>query len=270
MSIICCKPENVDFPKNALEKCFSRNIDGVGYSYSIDGVIYVKRGFKSFESLFSSLLEVEKLSCLIAFSTKDISNENKFTQPFKLDKNHFVGYDGVFLPRKDLKEPLLSQGYNFTNLLKSFDPVLFTKDYFKSLLSLALSKSNSGSAAIMNNFGDITIFNKSSGTDLSKCWFSSNPYYGINNTNTTYSTANTGNIRQCGRCQAWYNLNSLIWGGANDTKYYCRECTNKKTIIKNALLTEKKHQEVPNPYKDHLTKLNSITNINLVNILDLF
>lgn len=274
MSIICHKPEGVDFPKNALEKCFnSNNPDAAGYSYAMGGVIYVKRGFKSFENLFASLLEVEKFSCLITFSNKQIPNENKFLQPFKLDKNHFVGYDGAFLSRKDLNNPLCSQGYNFTNLLKSFDTDLFKKDYFIKLLSAALSKSNSGCAAVINNLGEVFVFNKAHGTELLKCWFSSNPYCNIttiNTSNTTNTVSVTGNIKQCGDCAAWYNLNSLIWGGASDPKSYCRDCTNKILVRKNSLLTEKRQREMSNPYKDHLTNLESIVNITLVNILDLF
>lgn len=270
MSTICYKPENVDLPKNALEKCFDKNIDGAGFSFAADGKIYTRKGFKSFESLFNSLLEVEKLSCLIVFSSKQISNENKFLQPLKLDNDHSVGYDGVFLSRKDLNDPTCSQGYNFTNLLKSFDSYLFEKGYFINLLSTALLKSNSGCAAIMNNSGVVSIFNRTHGTELLKCWFSNNPYYNANVTTTNLTpSANTGNIIQCGGCKAWYNLNSLIFS-SRFNRHYCRDCTRKNISEVNAVLIKQREQaEISNPYKNHLTNLKNITNIDLVNVLDL-
>lgn len=275
MSTICYKPINIDLPKNALKECFNKGIDGAGFSFAADGVIYTKKGFKSFDNLFDALLKVEKLACLITFSTREIPNESKFLQPLKLDNNHFVAYDGVLLPRKDLNDPLCSQGYNFINILNNFDFTLFKKDYFIALLNSALSKSNSGCAAVMNNSGEVFIFNKSHGTELLKCWFSSNPYYNTNisNQHSCQQNANIGNAHKCGGCNAWFNLSSLTFN-LSKNRYHCKECDRRhqsETVqVNKSYLPEKREQfKTANPYQDHLIGLKNITNIDLINILDL-
>lgn len=275
MSLICYKPPGTLLPKEALSKSFEKNSDGAGYSYCHNGIIFTKKGFKSFDTLFASLEKIQEHPCLITFADKDFTLERVFIQPFKIDENHIVAFDGRLSPRSQLEDTAVSQAYNFTLLLKRiWNPIFIHQDYFKSLLETALSKTQSGCAAIMNNDGKIQIFNENKGTTLAKCWFSCNPYLTnfYNNSpqlNNLPARQNhhTQNLVCCFKCNAYYTISSLK---LNNNRYYCGPCL---TAILTTHAPPKKDNILPFVSSVNIARpnqfLSHIINPDLINIYDL-
>jgi predicted glutamine amidotransferase len=63
MCVIAVKPKNIDFPNNELiTKMWNSNPDGAGYMYSLNGAVYIEKGFMTLEELNNALKKLsEKL-----------------------------------------------------------------------------------------------------------------------------------------------------------------------------------------------------------------
>ena len=61
MCIIVYKPAEAPFPdRTVLDTCFLNNSDGAGYMYAVNGRVYIKKGFMSFDALMKSLKHTRK------------------------------------------------------------------------------------------------------------------------------------------------------------------------------------------------------------------
>jgi predicted glutamine amidotransferase len=56
MCVIAVKPKNVEFPSDELiTKMWNTNPDGAGFSYALDGAVYIEKGFMKLEELTNAI-----------------------------------------------------------------------------------------------------------------------------------------------------------------------------------------------------------------------
>ena len=61
MCIICAKAKGVDMPtKETINNMWTRNPDGAGFMYAVDGKVKIRKGFMTLDALEEALAEAEK------------------------------------------------------------------------------------------------------------------------------------------------------------------------------------------------------------------
>lgn len=61
MCIAIGKPIGVKMPsKDILKRCWDSNDDGAGFAYAYDGIVYIKKGFMTFDSFWNELSKVNE------------------------------------------------------------------------------------------------------------------------------------------------------------------------------------------------------------------
>lgn len=180
MSIIISKPGGSIVEEKHLRNFFARSSDGIGFCYSENNVLVVKKGFKTFEGFYEKYLTIEKLDCLIHFAEKDSPIcSKKFCGPFKLDENHALIHVGDIWKTEYLANSEESQTANLVKFLKNiWQPILFGKNYLKWMIEEGFDSKNL--IAIMDNEGRVQLFNENKGVTIGKIWYSETPYKQFN------------------------------------------------------------------------------------------
>lgn len=177
MSLLVHKPSNVEIDRGIFDKCCSDGSSMFGVSYAKDGKLFIKKNFKSKDTFFTELSKLKEVSAIIHFAREPAFEKINYCGPYRLDENHAMMHDGNIWNYQDLQKKGHSQSLNLLIQIKKFwEPSFFGKEYLNYMIEKALPYSNR--VIIINNLGQVQIFNKSSGDENKNLWLSNRVYFG--------------------------------------------------------------------------------------------
>ncbi len=265
-SVLIYQPKDCVLPLELLKRCFDDYNDSVGFSYietlgkkKLNQVKQVKtnKNFKSFDNFYSFYEKIKDSPKLIHFAQK-LDGLKNYCGPFNIDNNHVLIHSGNIWNKDILEIKDESQSANLLRVIKRlWNPVLFGDENIGWLIEEALNSNNM--AAIMNNLGDVQIFNKKQGFDLHGCWLSRIPhqkqtfsggqrynYPSVVNKNDNNDDDDVNVFGKkpifCGKCGGRYFYSTLVKVGEVEI---CTKCHSQQ-IREN--LDKKDKKEHPNSY----------------------
>jgi len=194
MCIILHKPINIQLPDiQTLETCFQNNPNGAGFMYQYNNSVYIQKGFMTFNSLISTLNELQQKINIIDTNLTihfRLASHGKVTagntHPFPVTKNQnklkakscitdlAVVHNGII--------PFTS--YNRS----TSDTILFIKDYLTEIndslfnpITAELIKHATKSKFVIMSSDKIQIIGDFIQDEYDQCYYSNNsyiPYYG--------------------------------------------------------------------------------------------
>jgi len=262
-SILIYQPKDCILPLDLLKRCFDDNNDSAGFSYietlgkkKLNPIKQIKthKNFKSFDNFYSYYEKIKDSPKLIHFAQK-LDELKNYCGPFNIDENHVFIHSGTIWNKDVLEIKDQSQSVNLLKVIKRWwNPILFGDENIGWLIEEALDSNNM--AAIMNNSGDVQIFNKKRGFDLHGCWISKIPQQKTNFNQSRYNYNLPHNQQDdnvygktaviCEKCSKKYYYTTLTLIGGVKMCVKCQTDHANKTLILND--TKSKKQNHPNSY----------------------
>jgi len=161
MSILICKPADIELPEILIEKMKNERADLYGIAVAKNGKIYIRKNFKQFDSLLKLYEQNKTHSCLIDIAKEPYTEKNTkgFCGPYRIDQDLVMAQTGrIWDMKASLNKPEYCHAINLLILLKGFcNKSAASSDYFKFLVEKVLPTSSR--FVIMNNDGKFNFFN---------------------------------------------------------------------------------------------------------------
>ncbi len=160
MCILLVVPSYGSVKKIHLQRSFSKNRDGAGFSYSHNNELFTEKGFFSFDSFYERYKRIPKNSPRIIHfrraSHGAINAEN--CHPFLIDENHALAHNGIISELSDNK--LISDTKRFVEEIMhpmfDFNNLLWQQKFARKLIEKYIGACNK--VAIISNTGEIIIY----------------------------------------------------------------------------------------------------------------
>ena len=172
---------------------FKNNPDGAGFSYAEDGMLYVEKGFFSFEEFYERFERVNQLNVPAILHFRKATSNVKTAEnchPWVIDKNHAFIHNGIISKFNFIGSTVSDTGLFVKDFLTPFfkdAPKAWKRKYGRLAIESVMGVGNKG--IVLSNTGDFTIYRENLGVWAYGSWFSNYSYLGwINRTVKDFST----------------------------------------------------------------------------------
>lgn len=174
MCIAIYKPEGYTLLPETLETCWDNNPDGAGFMYAEKNKLIIVKGLMSFVEFLTAYTPHENKQLVLHFriATHGKTNQEN-THPFSISKNLGLIHNGIINKVTcDINKDMSDTWHFIEKYIKPFQEYCFHPQ-FKELIEDFIGHNK---FILLNNFGEYTIYNESSGSWNTNCWFSNQSY----------------------------------------------------------------------------------------------
>lgn len=190
MCIAIFKPKNVILTKAVLKTCFENNPDGAGVAFpSLDGSsVVVEKGFFTFKDFWQAYKNLKERPMLIHFRVATSGKiDIKNCHPWRINNKHALIHNGILQNKIGrISKDCSDTGLFVRLVLKptfSKNEKIWKTSAYKWMMEKTIGFKNK--IALMNNLGEVVIFNKNQGKEEHGCWFSNETYKKARKTTAT-------------------------------------------------------------------------------------
>lgn len=181
MCIAIVKPKNHLIAQSAARNCFSNNPDGAGFAYPDDGVVKIEKGFFTFESFWARFNEVQtsnNCDMLVHFRIATAGNVDKRNcHPWRINEKAAMIHNGTIQEMINKNDPSISDSGNFAKVLSFIfkrDEKQFKDNWLRWFIRSTIGNGNK--VAILNEKGEVVIYNEEAGTWENGIWYSNHSF----------------------------------------------------------------------------------------------
>ena len=176
MCIAIYKPRNVEVDQATLAQCFKSNPDGAGFMYAEQGRLTINKGYFSFDEFWEAFQPHANKHAAIHFRIKTHGAVDEVNcHPFRVNNTLGFIHNGIISGHgsKEHSDTYMFNEEIIKPMMKRFGKNVIHDDTIRNLIEKYIGYSK---LVFLNNYGDYTIFNESSGHWHNGAWFSNSSY----------------------------------------------------------------------------------------------
>jgi predicted glutamine amidotransferase len=183
MCIAIYKTENNKLTEETLKNCWDANPDGAGFMYVDNNKVKIVKGLMTYTSFREAYDPIALKQAVLHFRIATHGNVDELnTHPFAISDKLGLVHNGIINNIKCDIDSTKSDTWHFVEkIMKSYQN-FWQEEAFKALVESFIGYSK---LILLNNKGDVEIYNESNGYWDAECWFSNKSYQ--NKVYTPYS-----------------------------------------------------------------------------------